>query len=112
MSEPSVVELESKDLRPTADAGVAVSEDGERPQKLAKIEEASSADSTATHQLRDPEAAAKVEKELEKEVAATKAEKDGTRKGRTVFSFGYLGEGYQGLQVYVPPLINMYELIY
>lgn len=27
-----------------------------------------------------------------------KSEKDGVRKGRTIISFGYLGEGYQGLQ--------------
>lgn len=105
MSEPSAVELESKAPESGVDAAVTVSEDGERPQKLTKIEETSSADSTTTHQLRDPEAAAKVEKELEKEITATKTEKEGHRKGRTVFSFGYLGEGYQGLQVYVTILL-------
>lgn len=97
----SEVVLGSSVLEETPQIQEVGTEGEERPQKLAKMEENSSADSGAVHQLRDEEAASKAQTEAEKTVNAPKVELEGHRKGRTVFSFGYLGEGYQGLQVHV-----------
>lgn len=104
----STAELESKEAVANVTKDEVTAEDGERPQKQAKLEETSTESSATVHQLSDPVAASKVQNEAEKRLEEQKAALDGSRKGRTVFSFGYLGEGYQGLQVYAFPFYRFH----
>lgn len=72
----------------------------ERPAKIPKLTEVDSTVSSSVHTLPEPT-------ETENDGSAAKessntvdSDEKNVRRGRTILSFGYLGEGYCGLQSY------------
>lgn len=81
----------------TSDFGESI----ETPAKVAKLAETDPS-ASALHAASPTPTTAKGSETTKGETPASdKAEADSVRKGRTILSFGYLGEGYQGLQAFV-----------
>lgn len=100
MDEPILAEKDAKTEQKGESERDVLEGDAERPKKQAKLMESSSADSAIVHQLSEPNAE---KDESNGNVETEKKDKNGKEsfpRGRTVISFGYLGAGYQGLQLY------------
>lgn len=79
----------------------------EPPTKVAKLAETSDASSSSPHATALPNTPSTDASGTQLASPQAKPERDDSRRGRTILSFGYLGEGYQGLQTYASGLTSL-----
>ena len=72
----------------------------ERPAKIPKLTEIDSAISSSVHALSEPKETGNDGSIAKESSQAVDSDEKNVRRGRTILSFGYLGEGYCGLQSY------------